>query len=85
MFLGNRRPRVAHRDADLSIDLFDAHLDDLLGCGVLHGVVQQVDQGPAQLGLFDVRLGVATDLDAYLGVLEDVVQVIEGRRHFFGQ
>ncbi|MNT08069.1 hypothetical protein D3C72_1427970 [compost metagenome] len=32
-----------------------------------------------------MRLGVATDLDAYLGVFENVVQVIEGRRHFFGQ
>ncbi|MNP85867.1 hypothetical protein D3C76_1857870 [compost metagenome] len=47
MRLVDCRAWVAHGDADLSVALFDAHLDDLLGGGVLHGVVEQVDQCPA--------------------------------------
>ncbi|MNP30215.1 hypothetical protein D3C76_1232790 [compost metagenome] len=52
---------------------------------MLHRVVQQVDQRPAQLGLFDRGLGIAVDTDADLGVFEDVVQVIEGGGYLFGQ
>ncbi|MNC44264.1 hypothetical protein D3C75_931640 [compost metagenome] len=52
---------------------------------MLHGVVQQVDQRPAQLGLFDGHLGIAAHAHADLRVFENVVQVIEGGRHFLGQ
>ncbi|MNI80990.1 hypothetical protein D3C73_1375670 [compost metagenome] len=56
----------------------DLHLNDLAGGGVLHRVVQQVDQRPAQVRDLDLYLGIAADLYLNLGVLEDEVQVIQG-------
>ncbi|MNN87049.1 hypothetical protein D3C81_2045490 [compost metagenome] len=64
---------------------FNVHLDDVPGRGVLHRVVQQVDQRPAQMGDLDVHLRVAPDFNADLGVFENEVQILQGRGHLIGQ
>ena len=81
----NRRPRVAHGDADLLRPGIDLHLDHLVWRRMLHGVVQQVDQRPAQLGFLDGGVGIAAYVHANLRVFEDVVQVVERGRHFLCQ
>ncbi|MNS98903.1 hypothetical protein D3C72_1332840 [compost metagenome] len=52
---------------------------------MLHGVVEQVDQGPAQVGDLDSHQGIAADLNPYLGILENEIQVFQSRGHFISQ
>ena len=47
------------------------------GFGVLHGVVEQVNQRSAQVGFINIDLGIATNMNLYLGVFHDELQIIQ--------
>ncbi|MNH43759.1 hypothetical protein D3C79_1057460 [compost metagenome] len=52
---------------------------------MLHRIIQQVDQCPAQMGDLDAHLRVTTDLNLDLSVFENEIQIFQGRGHLIGQ
>ena len=85
VFIVNGRAWVADADADVLWGLFNVHIDPLARFGVLHRIVQQVNQRPAQVGLFDIDLSVTADPDVNLGVLQNELQVIQRGGDFVSQ
>ena len=85
MLCGNRLARVADADRDLPGLLLDQHLDRFTGLGVLHGIAQQVDQCPAQVGFFNIGQGITADPHFNPRILKYKFQILQGRRYFVRQ